>query len=145
MGNGLGGSAVLMTLQETRHIRSIAGIVLDSPVLDIAATEEIRRPDAGLIGSWGRTLSSWRFGVEWSRLDHVARARELRRPVLLLHGVRDAITPIERADAFAAEAPDMVDYHRFDEAGHGQPWNVSPRRYALLLTEFLAEHSPEPE
>ncbi|MEE8331457.1 MAG: hypothetical protein V3R84_06765 [Acidimicrobiia bacterium] len=144
-GSGIGGSAVLTTLSETSHIRSINGAILDSAVLDLGAVEDARRPDGGLIGSWGRTLASFRFGVEWSRLDHSAAAESLKRPVLLLHGVRDEQTPVALADAFAAASSELVEYHRFDEAIQGATWNVSPRRFELLLRDFLVRHSPGAE
>lgn len=142
-GSGLGGSAVLTTLSETSHIRSIRGVILDSAVLDLGAVEDARRPNGGLIGSWGRTLASFRFGVEWSRLDHSAEA--LKRPVLLLHGVRDELTPVALADAFAATSPELVEYHRFDEAIQGATWNVAPQRFELLLRDFLVRHLPSNE
>jgi pimeloyl-ACP methyl ester carboxylesterase len=145
MGSGLGGSAVIMTLLETAHIRSIRGAVLDSPVLDLATVDKARRPDSGLIGSWGRTLASLRFGVEWSRLNHVASADELSRPVLLFHGSRDEVTPVRLADAFAVALGEGVEYHRSDEAGHGSTWNVAPDRYEAALRDFLIEHTPSPE
>lgn len=145
MGSGLGGSAVIMTLLETAHIRSIRGVVLDSPTLDLAAVDEARRPDAGLIGSWGRTLAALRFGVEWSRLNHVARADELTRPVLLFHGSRDEVTPVRLADEFAVALGDNVEYHRFSEAGQGDSWNVAPDRYEAALRHFLVEWTPTPE
>ena len=142
-GSGLGGSAVLTTLAETSHHRSINGVILDSAVLDLSAIEDARRPDAGLIGSWGRMLASLRFGVEWSRLDHSDNAGQLDRPVLLMHGVRDQLTPVGLADTFAAASPDLVEYHRFDEAIQGATWNVSPRRFETLLRDFLVRHLPD--
>ena len=145
MGSGIGASAVLVALDETTHIRSILGAVLDSPILDLAAVEEAREPDAGLIGSLGRSLASWRFGVEWSRLDHVARADDLNRPVLLLQGGRDRLVPAALGDAFAQAGGELVEYHRFEEAGHGQAWNVAPARYAGLVRDFLVKHTPVAE
>lgn len=144
MGSGLGGSAVITTLLQTSHIRSIRGAILDSPVLSLAAVDEARRPDAGFIGSWGRALASLRFGIEWSRLNHVAGADELTRPVLLLHGSRDAATPVRLADEFAIALGANVDYQRFDAAGQGEAWNVAPDRYEAALRRFLIEHTPSP-
>jgi pimeloyl-ACP methyl ester carboxylesterase len=145
MGSGAGGSAVLTTLGHTEHIRAIRGVVLESAVLDLASVEELRRPDAGLIGSLGRALASWRFGVEWSLLDHVSQAAELRRPVLLLHGTADMATPVALADDFARAGDDMVEYHRFEGAGQGEVPAVAPRHVDRLIRDFLIKHLPTPE
>ena len=140
IGTGMGAEASIMLLTESRQARFVVGMVLDSPVLDLNAVEGQRAMDdgrPGFIAGWGRGLAAFRFGIEWSRLDQVARAGSLRTPILLMHGIDDDVAPISVSREFVAVRPDIVNLEEFPGADHNGLWNVDSERYEQLVADFL--------
>jgi len=87
--------------------RKPAGIILDAPYTSIAALGQRHYPFLPV--TWLAT----------ERYDIVGRIDELKGiPVLVIHGERDAVTPVEmgRAVYAAANAPKQIE--TFPEAGH---------------------------
>lgn len=140
MAVGMGAESALMLLAESHEARFVRAVILDSPVLDVSAVERQRELDSdlpGFIRSWGRGLAAFRFRVEWSRLDQVRLGAEFRVPMLVMHGSRDPIAPVEVSREFAVLRPDLVTYEEFPGAGHGQLWNVDPDGYEAAVGAFL--------
>jgi len=140
MGIGAGAEASIMLLTESRQARFVVGLVLDSPVLDLNAVEQQRAMGDGppdLIAGWGRGLAAFRFSIEWSRLDQVARAGSLHAPILLMHGIDDDVAPISVSREFVAVRPDIVNLEEFPGADHNGLWNVDSERYESLVADFL--------
>ena len=147
VGHDMGASIVMAFLHESEFILRIRGIVLDSAVLDLEAVVDGMARERGIPASLaviGKAISRIRFGLEWPRLDQVARVDEFDPsiPMLLLHGTADQVAPIEAADAFAEGLP-HARYERFAGAGHGALWNSESVRYDDVLTEFLLVVAPE--
>ena len=120
----------------------VSGVILDSPVLDLAGVIETEAEDRGIPGilvAAAKGIAALRFNVDWSALDQVSRTDEFdpRLPILLFHGTADATVPVESSDAFAAALP-SVQYERVEGADHVYPWNVDPVRYEDLVLRFLA-------
>lgn len=118
----------------------IAGLVLDSPVLDwevtlralVAArgTPAPLRPLA-VRAALGRT------GPHADRLSGAAEPWAVRVPTLIFHGPDDTLAPWQGSRRLAGERPDLVTLHTVDRAPHGAMWNADPTRYEEVLRRFL--------
>ena len=138
-GSGTGASSVLLAAEDPRYSSQVAALVLDAPLLDPAAVADARLAEdrvPGFLAGWAKALATFRFGIDWTGLDHVAAATEQDHPVLILHGAVDDRFPLSASEAFAA-----ADRHATlvvaPGAGHGEAWNVDPAAYDAALAGFL--------
>jgi dipeptidyl aminopeptidase/acylaminoacyl peptidase len=75
------------------------------------------------------------------------RVKELRIPVLLMHGAKDRRVPIEHAARFASVAKATgvpIDYHVYDVEGHGFVLEADEADYFRRVEAFLAKHLGRP-
>jgi pimeloyl-ACP methyl ester carboxylesterase len=126
----------------------VLGVILDSPVLDLAGVIEAEaheRAIPGVLIAAAKGVAALRFNIDWAALDQVERAGEFdpALPILLFHGTEDATVPVEISDAFAAALP-SVQYERVEGADHVYPWNVDPVRYEDVVLRFLASLDAAP-
>ncbi len=141
IGYSMGGAIVLNFLHQSPLADRVAAAVLDSPMLDFDATVDwgSRNPlTPGFLKAAGKTIAGWRFDIDWSELDYLRRAGELRTPILLFHGDADPKVPVETSDKLAAARPDLVTYVRTAGAGHVRSWNTDPVSYEAAVRDFLA-------
>lgn len=149
-GLSTGGAVVLSFLERSELAAAAAGVILDSPNVDLGAAidHSARGRTLPLVGLpvpsslvWtAKTLSSWRFGVDWGELDYVSRAGEtLEVPVLAIHGTADPSVPVEVSRRLAAASPDLVTLAEFDGGLHVQSWNLDPARYRQEVESFLSD------
>jgi alpha-beta hydrolase superfamily lysophospholipase len=149
VGYSMGGAVVTSFLYESDLAGAAVGAVLDSPALDfgdVVALEARQRtvpvldaPIPSPLTEVAKTLTSWRFDVDWDRVDYVERAEELQTPALLLHGTADATVPFATSAAFARARPDLVTLVGFAGAGHVRAWNVDRSRYERRVLAFLRD------
>ncbi|HSM01402.1 MAG TPA: alpha/beta hydrolase [Acidimicrobiia bacterium] len=147
VGFGTGGSIVSVFMSHSRLADRVDGLVLDAPVLDAGIlVERIAREDKvpGFIVAWSRAMASFRFGVEWSALDHVDTASEVTIPVLVFHGAEDAYAPIGVSRTYADVLGDRATLVVVEGAGHGEAWNLDPDSYESALREFLEDLTEPP-
>ncbi|MEA3511790.1 MAG: hypothetical protein U9R51_10180 [Actinomycetota bacterium] len=138
VGHDLGAEVVSMFLHESDRVGNVLGVVFDSPALDLEGTMDYGSgPVRRFVDELGQQLARIRFGMEWSELDQVARADQFDVPILALHGARDKTIPIEITEAFAAARPDLVQFLRFEQGGHGDLWNVDTARYEAAVMSFI--------
>lgn len=150
MGWSMGGAVVLQALARSKSAGLIAGIVLESPVIDwadvVAAQaidrrlpRSIARGAVRLMGSrWGARFTGQAAPIDFDRLDFVARARDLQRPVLLLHSDDDGFVPAAGSRRLAGRRPDIVTFVAFTEARHTKLWNYDPALWNAEITTWLA-------
>jgi pimeloyl-ACP methyl ester carboxylesterase len=141
MGKGMGAQSAALLVQESREVRRVIGLIFDSPTLDLAEAEELRSSDSttpDFIRSWGRSLASARFGVEWARLDQLSQTERFRAPILILHGSADGVAPVAVSDAFAEALPDIVTYVRILDGTHEGLRNTDSERYDEAVGGFLS-------
>ena len=97
----------------------------------------------------GRRIPSWivpgvmttvalQARVDWKALNHTAGEASHPSPVLLVHGDKDPVVPVELSDAYAEARPDLVTYLRVAGAGHVAAWNADPTAYDAAVHGFLA-------
>jgi pimeloyl-ACP methyl ester carboxylesterase len=151
MGWSMGGAIVLQTVTRSAHAGVVSGVVLDSPVIDWASvlgfqSAQMRLPDVAskavlaVIGNaWGKRLTGQAESIDLARLDFVARADELSRPILLMHSDDDGYVPSLSSRALAEARPDIVTFDAFTVARHTKLWNFDPARWTVDIAAWLAK------
>jgi alpha-beta hydrolase superfamily lysophospholipase len=150
MGWSMGGATVLQALTRSPVSALVRGVVLESPVVDwVTALQFIgelnRLPGflqrigmRMLAGRWARELTGVGAPVNFARMDLVARAAELDRPILLLHSVDDGFVPATASQALAAARPDIVTFESFVTARHTKLWNYDETRWTSAIERWLS-------
>ena len=77
-------------------------------------------------------------GIRFDDLDMVARASELREPILILHSDDDGYVPVDASRALAEERDDLVTMPRFAVARHTKLWNYDEARWNTAIRDWLA-------
>lgn len=148
MGWSMGGAIVLQTALNGARRDAIAGIVLESPVVDWRnvlqfQARQMRLPGVVTSLALGTLESEWTAplarssAIPFDRLDVVARAGELRHPILLLHSDDDGYVPADGSHALAAARPDLVEMEVFTGARHTKLWNYDQKRWTDAITSWL--------
>lgn len=149
MGWSMGGAVVLQTLMSSAHVDAIAGLILDSPVVDWRSVlrfqaKEMKLPDPlpqlameALGQPWAARLSGADQAIPFDDLDMVSRAAELDVPILLLHSDDDGFVPSDASHALAKARPDLVTMPIFTGARHTKLWNYDQNRWTDAITDWL--------
>jgi uncharacterized protein len=144
-GASMGGSIVASFLERSDLAGVVRGLVLDAPMLDLAATIEhgAAQRDLPVIGgvpdvvtATARWIAAIRYDVDWDAVDHLP-AHWLEVPALVFHGTEDGLVPVATTDEFAADRPDLVTAVRVPGAGHVRAWNTDPAAYEQRVAAFL--------
>lgn len=154
VGYSMGGALVASFLYESPLATEASGAVLDAPALDLEEVIALEARQRGVpvldvpipspLQEVAKAMTSWRYGIDFDRVDYVDRAAELDVPVLILHGTEDATVPLDVSADMAAARPDLVTLVRFPGAGHLQAWNVAPSRYEERVLRFLERVAERP-
>ena len=151
MGWSMGGAISLHTASRTAHGDILAGVVLDSPVIDWADVVAFHGGALGLptpiitgamrvLGRrWGGLLTGQASPIDFRRLDVVARAGELTVPILLMHSDDDGYVPAAGSRALALRRPDLVTFVPFTTARHTKLWNYDREGWNLAISRWLGE------
>ena len=149
MGWSMGGAIALQTAVNSGHKDRIAGLILDSPVIDWrsvlryqAALARVRGPLPSLaMGALQVPLTARLSGadeaISFDRLDMVARAEELVAPMLILHSDDDGFVPSDASHALEEARPDLVTMPRFTVARHTKIWNYDQTAWSEAITSWL--------
>lgn len=154
-GWSMGASIALQLAAEPESRAEVAGLVLESPMLDWVSTIKANCARAGLPAWTGRLAVPWldmgplahaaglpsAVGVD--RFDWMARADELKVPTLVLHGTEDKSSPFEVAARLRALRPDLLRLESFD-ADHTMTWNSDPDRWRRTVSQFVRGMSATP-
>ena len=150
VGWSMGGATVLQALTRSSVGDRVTGVVLESPVVDwISALDfqvRLRRLPVFVRSfvivlfksRWGRVFTGLAEPLDIDRLDFVSRAKELDRPVLILHSDDDGFVPSTASRALAIARPDIVTYEAFEVARHTKLWNYDRTRWEIAIREWLA-------
>ena len=71
-------------------------------------------------------------------LDIVARADELKVPILILHSDDDGFVPADASHALQQARPDLVTMPAFSGARHTKIWNYDQTGWSDAITGWLA-------
>ena len=153
-GWSLGGTIALQMTLESDFRDRIVGLVLDAPVIDWTSTLMANARSSMLprwIAALGlRILESprlcWIAGLgsalNLRSLDAVARADELRLPVLVLHSERDRSTPFAVSRRFVDRRPNAATLVTFPSVEHTQEWNADPEGWDAAVFGWLRSRVP---
>ncbi|MEK7252202.1 MAG: hypothetical protein AAB198_02955, partial [Actinomycetota bacterium] len=145
-GSGTGASSVLLAAADIRYGPKIAALVLDAPLLDPAALADLRLGEdkvPGFLIGWAKASAAFRFGIDWTGLDHVAAAADQSHPTLIFHGEADERYPAAASERYVVDALDAT-LVLVPEAGHGEAWNLDPVAYEGVLEDFLRDTAVGP-
>ena len=140
VGYSMGGSVVMSFLRQSKLARSVKGVILDSPVLDLEATVDFAAQNRGyprIFRHAAKTLARVRFGVPWKELNYFRETEHLQVPTLVFHGGADTLVPLRTSQLLARSRPGLVRCETFPGASHGRAWNLDPDRYERVAREFL--------
>lgn len=140
VGFSLGGAISTSFLLHSELAGKVRGVVLDAPALDISdsiAFGAERRNLPSWITTIGMTTAALRFGIDWDSRDYLSGSRELKSPILLIHGEADRLVNIRTSRKLAADRPDLVTLVTFPRATHVRSWNVDPAGYEAAVGAFL--------
>lgn len=149
MGWSMGGAVSLQAAVTSGHRDRIAGIILESPVVDWrtvlrfqAKLARVRAPLPELaMGALQMPLTARLSGADapipFDQLDMVARADELTAPVLILHSDDDGFVPADSSHALQEARPDLVTMPRFTVARHTKLWNYDQVGWTTAITDWL--------
>ncbi len=150
MGWSMGGAIALQAAVSSAHREAIAGLVLDSPVVDWRSVLRFQAREEGIpdplptlaMGALGSPLTAGLSGAEtpiaFDRLDMVARADELNTPILLLHSDDDGYVPSDASHALAEARPDLVTMPTFTVARHTMIWNYDQMGWTAAINDWAA-------
>ncbi|TFD79279.1 alpha/beta hydrolase [Cryobacterium fucosi] len=150
-GWSMGATIALQLVDRARYHGIVAGVVLESPVLDWVAVIKANCVRSGLPAATGILAIPWLAlrplshmvglptTIPLRDLDWVERAAELTVPTLIIHGTRDDSAPIRVSQVLHDLRPDLVDLEVFT-AGHTLSWNSDPERWRSTVTEWLSAH-----
>lgn len=134
-GYSQGGSTALSLLRRSDRAELVSGAVLVSPLVSLDATLDLQARNRGipeavipalLVST--RWISTWRSGLEFGQVEHLARADELPDdvPMLLTHGTADTTVPFEPTRDLATTLGDQATYVEFAGVDHVREWNSDP-------------------
>ncbi len=144
-GASMGAAVVAGFLERSEAADVVSGVVLDAPMLDLAATVEhgAAQRDLPVVGGvpdvltgTARWIAGWRYDLDWAAVDYLP-ADWLDVPALVFHGTADDLVPISTTDALAADRPDLVTAVRIRGAGHVRAWNADPAAYEQHVADLL--------
>jgi len=146
VGYSMGGGIVASFLERSPLAARVAGVILDSPMLDFsrAVDHGASRQTLPLVGlplpqsltAVAKWIAGWRYGVDWGSLDYLDGVAKLRAPILLFQGTADKTVPAATSDQLARTAGNVT-YVRVAGAGHLDSWNLEPARYDRAVQAFV--------
>ena len=149
MGWSMGGAIALQLELSSAHRDAIAGVILESPVIDWRVVlgyqaRQLKLPAAvtGLaIGAlqteWATPMTGAGAAIPFDRLDAVSRAAELRHPILILHSDDDGFVPSDASHDLVVARPDLVEMQIFEVARHTKLWNYDQERWSESIRGWL--------
>ncbi len=149
MGWSMGGAIALQTVLRSDRRDVVAGVVLDSPVVDwhrVLAFQATASRVPGVLRDaalqaiahdWGRRLTGLAEPVDLDALDVVASADALTHRVLILHSDDDGFVPSDGSKALAEARPDLVSLVSFRRARHARIWNFDESAWNTSIADWL--------
>lgn len=142
-GFSMGGSIVSSFLRSAPDAELVDAVILDSPVLSLQETLELRADDVGVPGPLTpallvatKAVTTVRAGMDFAALEHVARW-DADVPALLIHGTADETVPDDPTLRLAAELGPQATLVTPDGVDHLGWLDADPAAYRARLDRFL--------
>ncbi|MFI0899952.1 alpha/beta hydrolase [Streptomyces sp. NPDC020983] len=139
-GWSVGATMALHAQRLSAERERVAGLVLDSPVLDWRATVRAAAASHGLPAPLTRLAVRAAEGRRAQPPRAAAAPADPLPPTvptLILHGPDDTLAPWDASRELAARHPESVVLHTVPGARHGAMWNADPAGYEETLRRFL--------
>ncbi len=149
MGWSMGGAIALQALFRSRFRGRIAGLVLDSPVVDWYTTLDHQGREMGFRGplrkltylmisrTWGKFFTGLDSPIDLDRLNVPEWSEYLQVPTLILHSKADDYVPSTGSELLAERRPELVTLELFEGADHTRLWNLNPDRWESAISGWL--------
>ena len=149
MGWSMGGAIALQLELTSAHADAIAGLILESPVIDwrvvLGYQAKLMKLPAAVTGlaigalrsEWATPMTGAGAALPFERLDAVSRAAELRHPILILHSDDDGFVPSDASHDLVVARPDLVELQVFEVARHTKLWNYDQDRWSDSIRSWL--------
>jgi len=149
MGWSMGGAIALQLELNSAHRDVLAGLILESPVVDwrvvLGYQAKLLRLPAAVTGlaigalqtEWATPMTGAGGAIPFDRLDAVSRAAELQHPILILHSDDDGFVPSDASHDLVVARPDLVEMQVFDVARHTKLWNYDQTRWSTSIGSWL--------
>ena len=144
------GAATVLMASGLKLPKNVKGIIADCPftspkeIIDKVTEKDLKIP-ARLAYPFTWTAAFLFAGFRLNEADAASAVRNTPVPVLLIHGEADDFVPIEMSRKIHASNPDMIEFHTFPGAGHGQSCVVDFDRYKKIITDFTDRVLKAPE
>jgi alpha-beta hydrolase superfamily lysophospholipase len=150
MGWSMGGAIALQLELNSAHRDVLAGLILESPVVDwrvvLGYQAKLLKLPAAVTGlaigalqtEWATPMTGAGAAIPFDRLDVVSRAAELRHPILILHSDDDGFVPSDASHDLVVARPDLVEMQVFEVARHTKLWNYDQERWSDSIRGWLA-------
>ena len=149
MGWSMGGAIALQLELNSAHRDVMAGLILESPVVDwrvvLGYQAKLLRLPAAVTGlaigalqtEWATPMTGAGGAIPFDRLDAVSRAAELQHPILILHSDDDGFVPSDASHDLVVARPDLVEMQVFEVARHTKLWNYDQERWSDSIRGWL--------
>jgi len=149
MGWSMGGAIALQLELNSAHRDVLAGLILESPVVDwrvvLGYQAKLLRLPAAVTGlaigalqtEWAPPMTGAGGAIPFDRLDAVSRAAELQHPILILHSDDDGFVPSDASHDLVVARPDLVEMQVFEVARHTKLWNYDQERWSDSIRGWL--------
>lgn len=153
-GWSLGAAIALQLAASSEFRRLISRLVLNAPVVDWRSTLVANARSSGLPGwvTWlglqmlGSSGMRWLTGLDapldFQALDFLARADELRAPILVIHNEGDRSTPFAISRELVSRRPGLATLVTFRSVEHTQEWNSDPDGWDAAVENWLRNIPP---
>ncbi|WPW18560.1 alpha/beta hydrolase [Streptomyces sp. HNS054] len=139
-GFSTGATMALRAAARSEARERIAGLLLDSPVLDWESTLRAlagARRTPGVLLPLAVRAAQGRTGLYGDRRPGLARLDGIAIPTQIFHGPDDAVAPWRFSRRLAAAHPNTVTLQTVRGAPHAAMWNADPAAYEESLRRFL--------
>lgn len=133
-----GATGILAAVHDPR----VDAVVSDSTFTDVSAVagagvERYTGLPPWPFGPLAVRLAAWSVDVPISSASPVTAVKDLRQPLLLLHGTRDSFIPHGHSDRIAARHAPGAEVVKFEGADHVASHAADPARYEAAVLAFL--------
>lgn len=116
------GTAVAIKMAE---IFPVCAVVLQSPFTSLSAM--------------ARYLYPWAIIPPWDKFDSLSRIKEIKAPLLILHGKNDQVVPFDQGLMLFNQANQPKRMVAIDNKGHGDLWE---HHFYNSIIDFIQTHCP---
>ena len=136
------GAATVLMASELDLPDSVLGIIADCPY---TSPGDIIKKVAGdhkypvkAVYALASAVARVKGGFGLYDADASKAVKKAKVPILLIHGGDDRFVPHRMSEEIANAAPDKIEFHTFEGAGHGLSYLSDKDGYEAIISRFLA-------